>query len=496
VTLLMRRLDREAAKELIADHVRLPIPQLAAGLPLMTVDFTYSPIGGTRVTDDELGAVRRELLEIAHAHGYPESIERTPELEARLGEALHRALPMTPHEASQEDAWTYLTCCWLLDVAVWRFGTDADERRFIGNVNRNTFRRLWWRREVLGAEVPLDRLGEDELVSIMERPTIASDRRLARGIASRFLAVVEAADGVERMHLMREAMKRLMRLTPFVSFHALRDDELDAMVSTAFESANAALKGLEAPALKALGSIAPEPSPAVVQLERRDLGADETRPPEGDGVRVDVADVSGVATAAVSIAKRTGRVTNASLREATAVSPQEARDAFNLLMDTGVLARRGVRRGTHYVIAKSTEDLRSANDGLAPQIEHDESPQQRASLGAEEGEPSDPPAALAAARVTPPERTPIHRSSDAGLIHAAARRLDEVGALARVALNAQRGRNTRASQALEMLRESPGMSIPELATRMNMRRGYLYRIMPGLEREGKVTRQGSRWYAR
>jgi hypothetical protein len=493
VTLLMRRLDREAAKELIVERVCLPIPQLAAGLPLMTDDFTYSAIGGTRATDDELGALRRELLEIARAHGYPMSVERTSELEARLGEALHHALPITPHEASQEDAWTYLTCCWLLDVAVWRFGADADERRFIGNVNRNTFRRLWWRREVLGAEIPLGRLGEDELVSIMERPTIASDRRLARGIATRFLAVVDMEDGVERMHLMREAMKRLMRLTPFVSFHALRDDELDAVVSTAFDSANAALKGVEAQAPKVPTVFAPEPSPAVVQLERRDLGADETRPSEGDATPGDLADISGVAAAAISIAKRTGRVTNVSLREATAVSPQEARDAFNFLIDAGVLARRGVQRGTHYVIAKPTEDERSANDGLAPQIEYDASPQQTAALGPGGGGASDAPAPLAAARVTPPETTPVHRSSDARLVHAAARRLDEFGALARAALNV---RHTRASQALEMLRESPGMSIPELATRMNMRRGYLYRIMPGLEREGKVTRQGSRWYAR
>ena len=89
---------------------------------------------------------------------------------------------MTPHEASHEEVWSYLTCCWLLDVAVWRFGAEADERRYIGNVNRNTFRRLWWRGRSW-AEIDLTRLGEDELVNIMERPTIAADRRLARAIA-------------------------------------------------------------------------------------------------------------------------------------------------------------------------------------------------------------------------------------------------------------------------------------------------------------------------
>jgi hypothetical protein len=491
VTLLMRRLDRDVAKQLIAERVGLPIPQLAAGLPLRSVDFTYSPTGGSRVTDAELGVLRQEVLEIAYAHGYPGSVERTSELEAAVGEALHRALPITPYEASHEDAWTYLTCCWLLDLAVWRFGADADERRFVGNVNRNTFRRLWWRREVLGADLPLGSLGEDELVSIMERPTIASDRRLARGIATRFLAVVDAEDGIERMHLMREAMKRLMRLTPFLSFHALRDDELEAVVLRAFDSASAALKGVEAHAVSVPVFVAPEVSPAVVQLGRRDVDM-HVGPASEPGGTVDASDISGVTAAAISIAKRTGRVTNASLREATAASPQEARDAFNLLVDTGVLARRGVRRGTHYVIAKLTEDDPSAGDRLAPRDTTDRSARDRVPLSIVEGGASGKPPP----RAVPPERTPIRRSSDAGLLHAAARRLDEVGALARSALDAQRGRRTRAAQALEVLRENPGLSIPELANRMDMGRGYLYRIMPGLEREGKVTRQGSRWYVR
>ena len=38
---------------------------------------------------------------------------------------------------------------------------------------------MWWRAEVLGPDVDLAKLGEDELVNIMERPTLFSDRRLA-----------------------------------------------------------------------------------------------------------------------------------------------------------------------------------------------------------------------------------------------------------------------------------------------------------------------------
>ena len=117
-----------------------------------------------------------------------------------------------------------------MDIAVWRFGADADERRYLGNVNRNTFRRLWWRAEILGPDIDLARLGEDELVNIMERPTVSADRRLARAVAAEFLRRVDD-DGVpERMQLMREAMKRLLRLTPLVAFTALDDSEIKNVV--------------------------------------------------------------------------------------------------------------------------------------------------------------------------------------------------------------------------------------------------------------------------
>jgi len=63
---------------------------------------------------------------------------------------------MSPHEASHDEIWSYLTCCWLLDVAIWRWSAGADVKRFIGDVNRNTFRRMWWRAEIMGPDIDLD----------------------------------------------------------------------------------------------------------------------------------------------------------------------------------------------------------------------------------------------------------------------------------------------------------------------------------------------------
>ena len=182
-------------------------------------------------------------VRLAADHGMPEPIREVSVFEGRAAQALRRALPMSPHEASQEEVWSYLTCCWLLDVAIWRFGEDASDDRFIGHVNRNTFRRMWWREEVLGSAVDLTRLGEDELVNIMERPTLYVDVRLAQAIAREFLSRVDRGDVPDRMRLMREATKRLLRLTPFLAFMALADDQVDLVVADAFDAALAGLRG-------------------------------------------------------------------------------------------------------------------------------------------------------------------------------------------------------------------------------------------------------------
>jgi hypothetical protein len=59
-----------------------------------------------------------------------------------------------------------------------------------------------------------------------------------------------------------------------------------------------------------------------------------------------------------------------------------------------------------------------------------------------------------------------------------------------------RGSGTRAAQALDLVRERPGITIPELAEAMGIQQNYLYRVMPGLAEEGKVTKSGRGWHLR
>jgi len=58
----------------------------------------------------------------------------------------------------------------------------------------------------------------------------------------------------------------------------------------------------------------------------------------------------------------------------------------------------------------------------------------------------------------------------------------------------RRGGNTRANQALELVRSRPGITIPEIATELKIEPNYLYRVMPKLVGDGHVKRDGQGWH--
>ena len=57
-----------------------------------------------------------------------------------------------------------------------------------------------------------------------------------------------------------------------------------------------------------------------------------------------------------------------------------------------------------------------------------------------------------------------------------------------------RGGNTRAVQALDLVRKQPGITIPEIAKAMKIEPNYLYRVLPRLASEGQVKRNGQGWH--
>jgi DNA-binding IscR family transcriptional regulator len=46
------------------------------------------------------------------------------------------------------------------------------------------------------------------------------------------------------------------------------------------------------------------------------------------------------------------------------------------------------------------------------------------------------------------------------------------------------------------VRKSPGITIPEIAQQMGIKQNYLYRVLPGLQKDGLVRKEGRGWHAK
>jgi hypothetical protein len=60
----------------------------------------------------------------------------------------------------------------------------------------------------------------------------------------------------------------------------------------------------------------------------------------------------------------------------------------------------------------------------------------------------------------------------------------------------RKGSGTRAIEAYSFVQGQPGITIPELAAKMGIKQNYLYRVLPGLQQENKVTKRGRGWFPR
>ncbi len=57
-----------------------------------------------------------------------------------------------------------------------------------------------------------------------------------------------------------------------------------------------------------------------------------------------------------------------------------------------------------------------------------------------------------------------------------------------------KGSGTRAKEALQLVKDRPGITIPEIAEAMSIKQNYLYRVMPDLQRDGLVRKEGRGWH--
>jgi hypothetical protein len=249
---LYPRLPQPSASALAESLRRLTIEQAEVQAAYEHPDTVFTPTGGNRIEPGQLRGIRDFIMELARNGGYPSapSEEQRLNFDAVVAVALHDRMRIAPAEAAKAGVWSFLTCVLLPDVVRWRFPGGPDGSgldRFLPG-RRNTFQRLWWRAFLLHdatrqdhAFAALVQLGEDEIVQIMERPNLAGSRRLTHFVARELVAAAARHPQITRRDLIREAQKRLLRLSAFVSFDTVEDDELAASVHGVFEAVAAAV---------------------------------------------------------------------------------------------------------------------------------------------------------------------------------------------------------------------------------------------------------------
>lgn len=57
-----------------------------------------------------------------------------------------------------------------------------------------------------------------------------------------------------------------------------------------------------------------------------------------------------------------------------------------------------------------------------------------------------------------------------------------------------KGSGKRAAEALTLIAEKPGITIPELAAAMGIGRTYFYKLLPTLEQAGSAVKRGKGWH--
>ena len=138
-----------------------------------------------------------------------------------------------------DDVWTFVATSLAPDIVHWRFGTARE--RYLGGV-RNTFQRLWMRGRVLdrGADHHerwqlLEKLTEDALVQITERPSLGGDPVLARAIAEAWLRASLRYGGGAMEPIMRRAALRVRIRNEIRSLADLPSERLTGVLNEAFD---------------------------------------------------------------------------------------------------------------------------------------------------------------------------------------------------------------------------------------------------------------------
>ncbi len=205
--------------------------------------------------------LRDRVRALSDKLGFPADLPRqnVSDFDRPATRILHETMNIIPADAASEDVWNFLSLIVLPDIAVWRFPARADER-LLGRP-RNTFRRLWWRGETVGADLidGPNGLGEDELVNIMERATLAANPRTA-ALLARVIVERGSEAPTGRSELMRDVSKRFLRHQAVINVDVISDSEVQQILDSCVDEAVKSLSPLVSGARRLATWLPPDPT--------------------------------------------------------------------------------------------------------------------------------------------------------------------------------------------------------------------------------------------
>ena len=116
--------------------------------------YMYSPIGGNRVSEEEIHQLREDIQRIANDLGYPQAPSQRNRVlfDKKVARYLYENLQISLNEGSKQEIWNFFCCDLLPNVVTLRYFIASDKEptdsalidRFIGG-RRNCFKRHWLR---------------------------------------------------------------------------------------------------------------------------------------------------------------------------------------------------------------------------------------------------------------------------------------------------------------------------------------------------------------
>ncbi|MFI1482715.1 DUF6339 family protein [Streptomyces sp. NPDC020747] len=247
MSFLYPRLLAEQARPLFEEYRQLTVSELVGRVAVSHESAVYVATGGDRISAAQLHELRAGVVDLAKRAGFPDDSDRArnADFDLRLAALLHAEMGMVPAEAASRDVWAFLALVLLPDVAFWRYPQPPKDRVLGTDLTRHVFGRLWWRAQLVrssgdpepyGALAILGEAAFDQIYA--RRAALGGSPHMVRAI----LRVWKDLDlaGLNERDTLRDFLKRLLRLAPFVLFDGIEEHALDDELRTvAHESVSA-----------------------------------------------------------------------------------------------------------------------------------------------------------------------------------------------------------------------------------------------------------------